>query len=157
MSGCGGVRPDCFAIRSDTPQPFYAGLKISPLSPFGDLPDETILDGSCTLQDRLHRFASQDMRRRRSPQSLASILKDVVSSYGFEDKFYQGRIVATWQEIAGERIGREVEKTWVKDKKLFVRIKSPVWRQELHLNRDSWCRRLNEELGEDCVKTIVFR
>lgn len=101
--------------------------------------------------------ASQVMRRRRSPQSLASVLEDVVSSYGFEDKFYQGRIVATWQDIAGERIGREVEKTWVKDKKLFVRIKSPVWRQELHLNRDSWCRRLNEELGEDCVKTIVFR
>lgn len=97
------------------------------------------------------------MRRRRFPQSLGSVLQEVISSFGIEDKLYQGQIVATWQEIAGERIGREVEKTWVKEGKLFVRIKSPVWRQELHLNRDSWCRRLNEELGEDRVKAIIFR
>jgi len=97
------------------------------------------------------------MKIRRSPRSLGSVLKEVVSSFGIEDKLYQGQIVATWQEIAGERIGQEVEKTWVRDGKLFVRIKSPVWRQELHLNRDSWCRRLNEELGEDRVKTIIFR
>jgi len=72
-------------------------------------------------------------------------------------KLEVGRIVAAWEDIAGARIGEQVEKTWVRDGKLYVRIKSPVWRQELHLNRLSWCRRLNEELGGGGVTEIVFR
>ena len=97
------------------------------------------------------------LRKRRSPIRLSAALKDVISSYGIDTKLFEGKVVATWQDIAGERIGQEVEKLWVKDSKLFVRIKSPVWRQELYLNRDSWCRRLNEEMGENRVEEIVFR
>ena len=97
------------------------------------------------------------MRRKSAPRPLSSIISDVISSSGIEGKLQQGTVVATWQDIIGEKIGEQVEKTWVKDGKLFVRIKSPVWRQELHLNRTSWCRRLNDELGLDAVKEIVFR
>ena len=97
------------------------------------------------------------MRRKRAPRSLGSVLKEVVDSFGIEGKLNEGRIIATWQDIAGERIGQEVEKVWVNDGKLFVRIKSSVWRQELHLNRESWCRRLNEELGREMIKVIIFR
>lgn len=88
---------------------------------------------------------------------MGAVLKDVMSSYGVDSKLFEGRVVATWQDIAGDRIGQEVEKAWVKDRKLYVRIKSPVWRQELYLNRDSWCKRLNEEMGESHVDEIVFR
>jgi len=97
------------------------------------------------------------MRRMRAPRSLASILKEVVDSFGVKGKLQEGHVIATWQDIVGERIGQEVEKTWVKDDKLFVRIKTPIWRQELHLNRGSWCRRLNQELGREVIKEIIFR
>jgi hypothetical protein len=79
------------------------------------------------------------------------------SSPSVEGKLRQGRIIAAWEDVIGERIGEQVEKSWLKDGKLFVRIKSPVWRQELHLNRASWCRRLNDELDGDEVTEIVFR
>lgn len=97
------------------------------------------------------------MRIKRAPRSLGSILKEVVDSFGIEGKLHEGRIIATWQDIVGERIGQEVEKVWVNDGKLFVRIKSSVWRQELYLNRELWCRRLNEELGREMIKAIIFR
>ena len=97
------------------------------------------------------------MRRKRVPRSLRSVISDVVGEFGIEGKLQEGRIIATWQDIVGERIGREVERVWVKNRKLIVRIKSPVWRQELHLNRRSWTDRLNAELGSELVDEIVFR
>lgn len=102
-------------------------------------------------------FQSAVMSRYRTPQSLGSVLKEVISSLGIDSKLNDARVVAAWYEIVGERIGREVEKAWMKGDRLIVRIKSPVWRQELHLNRELWCRRLNEELGEERITDIVFR
>ncbi len=97
------------------------------------------------------------MPKYQAPQSLGSVLKDVISSLGIDSRLADARIVAVWEDIVGERIGREVEKAWVKGDRLIVKIKSAVWRQELHLNRESWRRRLNEELGEDRINHIVFR
>lgn len=97
------------------------------------------------------------MSRYRTPQPLGSVLKDVISSLGIDSKLYNAEVVAAWEDIAGERIGREVDKAWMKGDRLIVRIKSPVWRQELHLNRETWCQRLNEELGAGRVKDIIFR
>lgn len=97
------------------------------------------------------------MRSKSVPQPLSSLIRDVLSSTGLDTKLEQGIVIAAWEDVIGEKIGEHIEKTWFKDGRLFVRIKSPVWRQELHLNRTSWCRRLNEELGRDAVKDIVFR
>ena len=95
--------------------------------------------------------------RSNSPRPLGAVLKDLVSTPRYKSKFGSAQIIAAWTDIVGDRIGREVEDAWVKDKKLFVRIKSHVWRHELHLNRTSWCRRLNEELGNERVSEIIFR
>lgn len=106
---------------------------------------------------RVAQFVGIVMSGSNAPRALGIVLKEVISSLGIESRIARAHIVATWTDIVGERIGREVERAWVKDRKLFVRIKSPVWRQELHQNRASWCRRLNEELGSNLVKEIVFR
>jgi len=97
------------------------------------------------------------MARKRTPVPLSQVLDEVVSSTAMGGKIEEGRIIATFEDILGPRIGEQVEKSWIRDGKLFVRVKSSVWRQELHLNRMSWCRRLNDELGGKRISEIVFR
>jgi predicted nucleic acid-binding Zn ribbon protein len=97
------------------------------------------------------------MSRSRSPRALGSVLKDVTRSLGIDGKLGEGRVIVAWEEIVGPRIAREVTRIRVRGNRLIVQISSPVWRQELHLNRQSWCRRLNEELGEELISEIVFR
>ncbi|TDI75193.1 MAG: DUF721 domain-containing protein [Bacteroidetes bacterium] len=111
-------------------------------------------DGNTQHRENFH---PSTMAYGNPPRQLGSVLKDVISSMGLDSRMARGRVLAAWEDIAGDRIGREVQKSWVRDRKLFLRIKSPVWRQELHLNRNSWCRRLNEELEADQIDEIVFR
>ena len=97
------------------------------------------------------------MAPSNSPRALGTLLKDVISSMGIESRLENARVLAAWEDIAGERIGREVERAWMRGRKLHVRIRSSVWRQELHLNRSVWFARLNSELGTQRVEEIIFQ
>ena len=95
--------------------------------------------------------------RKNSPRPLGEVLREVTRSLGIDGKLQQGRIIATWEEVLGERMAGHVERSWMKGDRLYIRVKSPAWRQEIHLRRQEWRRRLNEELGEDLVSEIVVR
>ncbi len=92
-----------------------------------------------------------------SPQPLGKIIKEVLEELGLAADIDRVRAVEAWMEIAGPQIAAVTERAWVAHNTLFVRISSPVWRQELHLSRRQWCKRLNEHLGKDIIEQIVFR
>ena len=91
------------------------------------------------------------------PQRLGDVLQAVIGDMGIREKMDEARMVESWAIIAGPRIDAVTDKAWVKRGHLFVRITSAVWRHELHLRRNEWRERLNEHLGADLVKEIVFR
>ena len=97
------------------------------------------------------------MKRPSSPQKLGDVLGQLVRSMGIEGPLARGTVVARWESILGDSLLQHVDKSWVKGNKLFVRVKSSVWRQELHLQREEWRTRLNKEMGAEIVQEIVFR
>jgi predicted nucleic acid-binding Zn ribbon protein len=93
----------------------------------------------------------------QSPRRLGDVLGDVIKELGIERRLDEARVVEAWAELAGAHINARCESVWVNRGKLYVKIGSAAWRQELHLQRRDWCRRLNERLGADLVEEIVFR
>lgn len=91
-----------------------------------------------------------------SPQSLGSVLKELIDQMGLRRKMDEARIVEAWASLAGTTINGVTDKAWVKNRTLYVRIVSAAWRHELHLRRHAWKARLNQNLGEDLVQQIVF-
>lgn len=84
-------------------------------------------------------------------------MKELVESLGSGSRLGEAAVIAAWQDISGARIRHVTESVWLEDKRLFVKLDSASWRQELHLQRREWCERLNKELGRDLVDEIVFR
>ena len=95
--------------------------------------------------------------RNRTAKPLGDILGELIRGMGLEGPLARGHVIATWEQIMSPQMKQHVEKCWVKGDRLFVRISSPAWRQELHLKRDDWRQRLNKELGADTIREIVFR
>jgi predicted nucleic acid-binding Zn ribbon protein len=95
--------------------------------------------------------------RRSSPQSLGEILKSVTKSMGLDSRMAEGQVIAAWEDIQGEQMRRQIKRSWLQKDVLFVEVASPAWRHELHLDRKAWCERLNNELGREAVREIVFR
>ena len=95
--------------------------------------------------------------RRRGPQPLSNALADVIQSLGIGRKMDEARTIEGWAILAGPQINAVTHTAWVKGGRLYVKITSPVWRHELHLQRRQWRQRLNDHLGTDLVQEIVFR
>ncbi len=93
----------------------------------------------------------------RTPQPLQQVMQGLIDDLGIRRKLDEVRAVEAWAALAGPQINAVTDSAWVKGGRLYVRIHSSAWRQELHLSRSGWRRRLNEQLGGDYISEIVFR
>ena len=95
--------------------------------------------------------------RTSIPKPIGELLTKVVSGLGIERKLDEARMVEAWADVAGPQILAVTDSVWVRRRKLFVKITSATWRQELHLQRDDWRKRINSHVGKELVQEIVFR
>jgi predicted nucleic acid-binding Zn ribbon protein len=92
-----------------------------------------------------------------SPQALTDLLSSVIKNMGIQRKLDEVRTVETWAALAGPQINGITHSVWVRGDKLYVKITSAAWRHELHLRRREWLDQLNEQLGAELVREIIFR
>ena len=90
------------------------------------------------------------------PQPLGEVMQALIDRMGLRKKIDEARIVEAWAMLAGVTINGVTDKAWVKGDRLYVQITSAAWRHELHLRRQAWRARLNDQLGEELVREIVF-
>lgn len=95
--------------------------------------------------------------RRKSASSLADLIPDVVDDLGVRDRLDQARIEEAWRQIAGDRIGQVTGRVRLQADRLTVEVTSSAWRQALTMQREDWRRRLNEAIGAERVRDLVFR
>jgi hypothetical protein len=96
------------------------------------------------------------MRNRRTV-SLKEVLADWARSSKMQGPLARGQVIAVWEDLLSDQMRPHIGKAWVRGDRLFVEVKSAVWRQELHLRREEWRSRLNKELGVEAIKEIIFR
>ena len=92
-----------------------------------------------------------------NPKPLGEVLQEVIDQMGLRKKLDEARVIEAWAVLVGPQINGVTTSVWVRGTTLYVKVRSSAWRQELHLRRRAWLRRLNGELGSDLVDEIVFR
>ena len=97
------------------------------------------------------------MSQSRQPQSLGAVLGDLFEQRGYRRHIDEARAVEAWPRVVVEGAARATERAWMRHGVLTVKLRSASWRHTLHLQREAWRQRLNEHLGREVVKEIVFR
>jgi predicted nucleic acid-binding Zn ribbon protein len=97
-----------------------------------------------------------DMRRSKTI-SLAEALKDYIKEMNFGPKLSEAGIVNSWDEVVGKAISSRTAKVYIKDKVLYVHLRSSVVRNELVMLRQALMEKLNEKAGTEVIRDIVFR
>ena len=97
------------------------------------------------------------MTRTDKPRRLGQVLDAVVDRLGIRSRLSEAEVVEAWAVVAGRKINAVTDSAWLKGDRLYVKISSAAWRQQLHMNRTSWRERLNSELGKEVIAEIVFR
>ncbi len=95
--------------------------------------------------------------RKSNTQKLSDVLKSYVQENNLERKLSELDLIKSWETVMGKTIARYTRNLYIKNDTLFVETTSPVVRNELLMMKEEIRSRLNEVVGTEIIKTIVFR
>jgi predicted nucleic acid-binding Zn ribbon protein len=93
--------------------------------------------------------------RRRAPEPLAAIVRDVVA--GAAPDTLLARVQGLWSEVAGPAIAAEATPASEREGTVTVHCSSGVWAQELTLLEPELVGRLNARLEGLQVRSLRFK
>ncbi len=93
-------------------------------------------------------------------KSNETTLKDALSAFldthGLKEKLLETQLRQKWETIAGKTIARYTKKLYVKKKKLYLEVTTPVIKQEISYSKSVLIEIINKEIEKDFVKDIVL-
>ncbi|MBC8455886.1 DUF721 domain-containing protein [bacterium] len=69
----------------------------------------------------------------------------------------QYRSIEIWSDVVGETIASKSQPKSIDRGKLFVAVTSSVWRNELMYHKEMILAKLNDRLGKNTIKDIIFQ
>lgn len=100
---------------------------------------------------------SKQKMRKSNTQKLSDVLKSYVQENHLERKLSELDLIKSWELVIGKTIARYTQNLHIRNETLFVETTSPVVRNELLMMKEEIRMRLNEVVGAEVVKTIVFK
>jgi hypothetical protein len=95
--------------------------------------------------------------RRSDTQKLGDVLKEYVDALKIRSKLKEVSIHRHWANLMGNGMMKYTSNIELKRGVLFVQLSSPVVRQELLLRSEKIRSALNQQIGDEIVKKIIFK
>ncbi len=95
--------------------------------------------------------------KRTQAKTVGEIITELLKQEKLDVALDEQRAIALWPEIVGSGVNSYTVGRSVRGGVMTVRISSAALRNELMLNRASIISRINEALGREIIKEIVFR
>jgi hypothetical protein len=95
--------------------------------------------------------------RRSNVQNIGEVVSQLLKELRIDEKLKEIGVINAWNDIMGKKIQRETGRLYVKNRVLFVYLKSAVVRNELMMLRSGIVKALNEKAGGDIIDDIVLR
>jgi len=95
--------------------------------------------------------------RRSDTQTIAEVIQAYLKELRIDKKIKEIAVINQWEEIIGKTIARSTKDIYIKDKTLFVYLRSSVVRSELLIVREGIINAINQKAGEELVTDIVLR
>jgi len=95
--------------------------------------------------------------RRSKTISLAEAIEDYITEMNLGPKLKEISLIDSWETMVGKAISSRTSKVYIKDKVLFVYLKSSIVRNELMMIREALKEKLNNQAGEEVIREIVLK
>lgn len=94
--------------------------------------------------------------KREQEQSIDTIFQVFLKESGIESQFYEHKLISGWNNIVSEVIAKATKNIYIKNKTLYVELRSSVIRNELMMKRSEFIKTLNNYAGSDVINQIAF-
>ncbi|HJX71758.1 MAG TPA: DUF721 domain-containing protein [Bacteroidales bacterium] len=95
--------------------------------------------------------------RKSNTQKLGEIIGEYLKQMMIDRKLKEYSIIRSWEELMGRLVAERTSNIYVKNKVLFIELKSSVLRNELMMMRHAIIDKINEKAGEKIIEKIVVK
>ena len=92
-----------------------------------------------------------------APKPIGGVIKEALIELGLEDNYSEATIIRYWNELYEGKLSGIATVSKFKKGKLTMATESSTWRYELKLRGDEIKKLLNEKLGKELIREIVFK
>ena len=96
------------------------------------------------------------MAKKSNDQTIKQAIELLLDTYHLKEKYLETSVVANWEEICGKTIASRTVEVYIKQKKLFLQLSSPMLKQEILLSKKKLIGLINEKSGGEVIKDIVL-
>jgi len=96
------------------------------------------------------------MTKKNNAEPLRNLFEKYLKATGNQENYYVAKIVNNWEEIMGKAVANNTKEIFVENRKLYIKISSPVLNHELNFIKDKICTRINNFLEKNFVDNIVI-
>jgi predicted nucleic acid-binding Zn ribbon protein len=97
------------------------------------------------------------MKTSKKPEAVGGILDRLLKSLEIDKKVDEGKAMVLWPQAVGPKVAASTRPVSVIRGRMTVHAKSSVWVQECMFLKSKIRDKLNQELGGEIIKEIVFK
>ena len=97
------------------------------------------------------------MKRKSNESKVSKVIELMLNQYGLSAGYREFRLLQSWSELMGPMIANRTENVYIRNKILFIKLKSAALRNELMYEKSRLLERLNEAAGEAVIEEIIFQ
>ena len=94
---------------------------------------------------------------KRGFESISDILERLTKKLGIEKKMQEQNLLLVWDEVVGKQICRHARPANIRRGRLTVKVENSGYIQQYSFLKEEIKKKLNEKLGKNLVREIVFR
>ncbi len=95
--------------------------------------------------------------RKKNTQKLDEVIKEYLKAFKIDDKLKEVQLIKSWESVVGKTVARSTDNIYINNRKLFVKLRSSVIRNELFMLREGLVKALNDKVGEKIIDEIILR
>ena len=90
-------------------------------------------------------------------QHIQTAIQNFLKNSGLKSGVEQQKALKLWGEVVGDKISKNTEPISVKNGTLLIKTTSPVWKQELQIQKTEIIKKLNNKFKRNIIKEIRFK
>lgn len=94
-------------------------------------------------------------KRNANEEKLSNVVDSFINHYGLKKRFQEHEVLQAFSQIMGPFLMKKVNNSYVKNQKLFLKLSSASFKQELVMQKTKLLEQLNKAIGEDYLKDLV--
>ena len=95
--------------------------------------------------------------RRSQTQKIDELIRQVLKESNLDGRLKEYELVNSWEKVIGKTVANATTDIYIRNRKLFVKVRSSVIRNELLMIREGLMRALNREVKANIIDEIIVR